>query len=158
MLKKLAALAGAVGTTVVGPMAIDTWQTTRSGVARLLGRGEPARQAGIVASTRDWWTAAGQVMRGRLGQSVPGWRVCTALLLLALVPRLVGLTADLPYMHHPDEPVNLRVIDAMIVNGDANPHFFNYPSLFLTCTLRSTSTGRCWAGSPGSPNQHRSPL
>lgn len=89
MLKKLAALAGAVGTTVVGPMAIDTWQATRSGVARLLGRGEPARQAGIVASARDWRTAVGHVMRG-LGQSVPGWRVCMGLLLLALVPGWSG--------------------------------------------------------------------
>lgn len=34
-------------------------------------------------------------------------------------------------MHHPDEPTNLRVVDAMVVNGDPNPHFFNYPSLFL---------------------------
>jgi hypothetical protein len=32
MLKRLAALAGAVGTTAVGPMATDTWQATRSGV------------------------------------------------------------------------------------------------------------------------------
>lgn len=34
-------------------------------------------------------------------------------------------------MHHPDEPTNLRVIDAMVSSGDPNPHFFNYPSLFF---------------------------
>lgn len=34
-------------------------------------------------------------------------------------------------MHHPDEPTNLRVVDAMVSSGDPNPHFFNYPSLFL---------------------------
>ncbi|MDT7595392.1 MAG: hypothetical protein QOJ06_938 [Pseudonocardiales bacterium] len=143
MLKKLATLAGAVGTTAVGAMATDTWQATRSGVTWLLGRGEPARQAGteaqlddgnaavvVRASARNGRRAPEHVMRG-LGRFVPAWPVCTGLLLLALVPRLVGLTADLPYMHHPDEPVNLRVIDAMVSNGDANPHFFKYPSLFF---------------------------
>ncbi|MBV8996937.1 MAG: hypothetical protein JO287_25280, partial [Pseudonocardiales bacterium] len=140
MLKKLAALAGAVGTTVVRPTAN---QATRSGVAWLLGHGEPARLDGAAAprhhsnaalvataSARDWRPAPSRVLRG-LGQSVPPCRVCAGLLLLALVLRLVGLTTDLPYMHHPDEPVNLRVIDAMVANGDANPHFFNYPSLFF---------------------------
>jgi 4-amino-4-deoxy-L-arabinose transferase-like glycosyltransferase len=142
MLKKLVALAGAVGIMVVGPMAADTRQVTRSGGARLLGRGEPARQAVIgaqrdgnaalvaMASARNGRTAPGHVLRG-LGRSVPARRVCTGLLLLALVLRLVGLTADLPYMHHPDEPVNLQVLDAMVSHGDANPHFFNYPSLFF---------------------------
>lgn len=44
---------------------------------------------------------------------------------------LVTATQDLPYIHHPDEPVNLRVVDEMIEEGDPNPHFFIYPSLFL---------------------------
>lgn len=143
MRKKLAALAGAVGATVVRPVATDAWQATRSGVAWLLGRGEPGRPdetevprdhsiAAPVAtvSIRNWGTAPGRVLRD-IGQSVPAWRMCAGLLLLALVLRLMGLTADLPYIHHPDEPVNLRVIDAMVSNGDADPHFFNYPSLFL---------------------------
>ncbi|MDQ3899347.1 MAG: glycosyltransferase family 39 protein [Actinomycetota bacterium] len=112
-------------------------------MAWLLGRGEPAQpeqseaqrddsNAALVAtaSARNWRTAPSRVLRD-LGQSVPAGRVCAGLLLLALVLRLVGVTADLPYMHHPDEPVNLRVIDAMVSNGDANPHFFNYPSLFF---------------------------
>lgn len=34
-------------------------------------------------------------------------------------------------MHHPDEPVNLRIIDGMIRRSDPNPQFFKYPSLFL---------------------------
>jgi 4-amino-4-deoxy-L-arabinose transferase-like glycosyltransferase len=38
---------------------------------------------------------------------------------------------DLPYMHHPDEPVSLRVVDEMIEEGDPNPHFFTYPSLYF---------------------------
>ena len=145
MLKRLAALAGAVGTIVVGSMATDTWQATRSGVARLLGRGEPARRVVIgaqrdevnaalvaMASARNGRRAQAPVLRG-LGRSVPARRVCIGLLLLALVPRMVGLTADLPYMHHPDEPVNLRVIDAMVPLAN----MFGYVN-----TLRSMSQGR----------------
>jgi 4-amino-4-deoxy-L-arabinose transferase-like glycosyltransferase len=140
MLKKLATLAGAVG---VGSTASDTWQAIRSGVAWLLGHGQPAEPEGstaqgdgsdgalvATASTPSGRTDPGRVRQDR-GQFVPAWRVCAGLLVIGLVPRLVGLTADLPYMHHPDEPVNLRVIDAMVANGDPNPHFFNYPSLFF---------------------------
>lgn len=54
-----------------------------------------------------------------------------AVVALSCLFRVVGLSADLPFMHHPDEPTNLRVVDAMVANGDPNPHFFNYPSLFL---------------------------
>ena len=68
---------------------------------------------------------------GRRRGAGQGALLCGGVLLLALVVRLFGLSADLPVMHHPDEPVNLRVIDAMVANGDPNPHFFNYPSLFL---------------------------
>lgn len=44
---------------------------------------------------------------------------------------LATVTKDLPYIHHPDEPVNLRFINGMIDDGDFNPHFFTYPSLFF---------------------------
>lgn len=40
-----AALAETGSTTLVGSMATDTWQTTRSGMARLFGHGRPGRQA-----------------------------------------------------------------------------------------------------------------
>jgi hypothetical protein len=43
----LAALAGAGGTALVEAMATDAWQATRTGVARLFGRGGPARQTAI---------------------------------------------------------------------------------------------------------------
>ncbi|MGH3755530.1 MAG: hypothetical protein ACRDRP_23115 [Pseudonocardiaceae bacterium] len=79
--------------------------------------------------------------------------VCTGLLLLALVLRLVGLTADLPYMHHADEPVNLRVIDAMVVNGDPNPHFFNYPSLFFSLHAAVSLDGPLLGWIPGLAEQ-----
>src|SRR5215218_5060886 len=57
-------------------------------------------------------------------------RVLLAVLTTALGVRVWGVTAHLPFVHHPDEPTNLRVIGT-IVGGDPNPHFFNYPSLFL---------------------------
>jgi hypothetical protein len=49
MLGELAELASAGGTALVGAMATDAWQATRSGVARLFGRGGPDRQAAIEA-------------------------------------------------------------------------------------------------------------
>lgn len=45
----LAALAGAGGTALVAAMATDAWQATRSGVARLFGRGGPDRQTAVEA-------------------------------------------------------------------------------------------------------------
>lgn len=50
MLGELAVeLAGAGGTALVGAMATDAWQATRSGVAGLFGRGGADRQAAIEA-------------------------------------------------------------------------------------------------------------
>lgn len=54
-----------------------------------------------------------------------------AVLLLALAVRVVGVSADLPYVYNADEPTNLRVVDTMVTNGDGNPRFFNYPSLSI---------------------------
>jgi len=54
-----------------------------------------------------------------------------ALVLVAAPVLLWTANRDLPYVHHPDEPTNLRVVDAMVTNGDLNPHFFHYPSLSL---------------------------
>ncbi|MDQ4092375.1 MAG: glycosyltransferase family 39 protein, partial [Actinomycetota bacterium] len=67
----------------------------------------------------------------RSRRSLPSWSILGGLLVLSVAVRLVGLAADLPFMHHPDEPVNLRIIDGMIRRGDPNPQFFKYPSLFL---------------------------
>lgn len=55
-----------------------------------------------------------------------------AILLVAVGSLWLATAArDLPYMHHPDEPVNLRVFNGMVEDGDLNPHFFIYPSLFV---------------------------
>jgi hypothetical protein len=54
MLGELAtALAGAGGSALVGAMATDAWQATRSGVARLFGRGGLQRQRSIEAQLDD---------------------------------------------------------------------------------------------------------
>ncbi len=53
MLAELAALAAAGGSAVVGAMATDAWEATRSWVAELFGRGGAARQAAIEAQLDD---------------------------------------------------------------------------------------------------------
>jgi 4-amino-4-deoxy-L-arabinose transferase-like glycosyltransferase len=55
--------------------------------------------------------------------------VLVGILILAAGLRLWGAFYDLPYIFHPDEPVNIDSIQNMIVNGDANPHDFRYPAL-----------------------------
>lgn len=59
---------------------------------------------------------------------------------LALVVRAFGLTWGLPnaerfYSYHPDESVN-QIVGAVVhlLQGDFNPHFFNYPSLSIYAT------------------------
>jgi hypothetical protein len=44
--------------------------------------------------------------------------------------RAVFLDFGLPYIYHPDEPNNLRVIQQMLLTHSLNPHRFNYPSLY----------------------------
>jgi 4-amino-4-deoxy-L-arabinose transferase-like glycosyltransferase len=55
--------------------------------------------------------------------------VLLLILLLALVLRLWGAYFDLPYIYHPDEPLNINIIQGMLWTGDLNPHYFDYPSL-----------------------------
>ncbi len=52
-----------------------------------------------------------------------------AILAVALALRLWGAFFDLPYIFHPDEPVNLQIIQGMLASHDPNPHAFLYPSL-----------------------------
>lgn len=49
MWDELVKLAGAGGSALVGAMATDAWQATRSEVARLFGRGGPVRRSVIEA-------------------------------------------------------------------------------------------------------------
>jgi 4-amino-4-deoxy-L-arabinose transferase-like glycosyltransferase len=53
------------------------------------------------------------------------------LLIIALGLRLWGIGFDLPNLYHPDEYVYVNIALNIIKTGDFNPHFFQYPSLFL---------------------------
>lgn len=59
----------------------------------------------------------------------------SAILLLALLLRLWGAFDDLPYVLHPDEPVNLFVIQGMYTRASFDPQYFHYPSLFYDIEL-----------------------
>ena len=68
------------------------------------------------------------------------WLVPAALFALALAVRAVGLTWGLPnaerfYSYHPDESPQ-QIVGAVfsLLQGDPNPHFFNYPSLTVYAT------------------------
>jgi 4-amino-4-deoxy-L-arabinose transferase-like glycosyltransferase len=73
--------------------------------------------------------------RGSGGRRARSWlrshAVLLAILLAALVARVWDVAAQLPVMHHPDEPGNTGLIESIVATGDLNPHFFNYPSLFI---------------------------
>jgi 4-amino-4-deoxy-L-arabinose transferase-like glycosyltransferase len=53
------------------------------------------------------------------------------ILLAALLVRVWGVSYDLPFIYHPDEPVYINIIQNIFKTRDYNPHFFNYPSLFF---------------------------
>ena len=53
------------------------------------------------------------------------------ILLIALAVRIWGVSYDLPYIYHPDEPIYVAISQTILRTGDLNPHFFNYPSLFF---------------------------
>ena len=68
------------------------------------------------------------------------WLAPALLFALALLVRAIGLTWGLPnaqryYSYHPDESVN-QIVGAVVhlLQGDFNPHFFNYPSLSIYAT------------------------
>lgn len=68
------------------------------------------------------------------------WRAPAAIFALALAVRVVGLTWGLPnaqrfYSYHPDESPQ-QIVGAVfhLLQGDFNPHFFNYPSLTVYAT------------------------
>lgn len=54
-----------------------------------------------------------------------------AVLLVALMIRAWGISYDLPYIYHADEPIYATISQNIFRTGDLNPHFFNYPSLFF---------------------------
>jgi hypothetical protein len=60
------------------------------------------------------------------------WIALAIILAAALVLRAAGLAYGLPYVFYPDEAVIVNHAVAF-GTGDLNPHFFNYPSLYMYC-------------------------
>jgi 4-amino-4-deoxy-L-arabinose transferase-like glycosyltransferase len=54
-----------------------------------------------------------------------------AITLVALGLRVWKANWSLPFVPHPDEPAIMNVVLRMLRNGDPNPHFFYYPSLWI---------------------------
>lgn len=52
-------------------------------------------------------------------------------ILIALLLRIWGINADLPYIYHPDEPVPIGISLRMFKTGDMNPRFYHWPSLLF---------------------------
>lgn len=59
------------------------------------------------------------------------WILAVVILFIAIGIRLWGVSYDLPYIFHPDEPWPLRIGYQMLTTGDMNPHFFDWPSLSI---------------------------
>ena len=66
--------------------------------------------------------------------------------MLATVLRVVFLDWGLPYIYHPDEPINIAIIHKMISNSDFDPHFFLYPSLLYNINLPGQYLVKWWDG------------
>jgi len=60
------------------------------------------------------------------------WAALSALFVLALVARVWGVRFGLPdYVYHPDEHALVERATAILRTGDYNPHWFNYPTLYI---------------------------
>jgi 4-amino-4-deoxy-L-arabinose transferase-like glycosyltransferase len=55
--------------------------------------------------------------------------------LIAISARIWGISYDLPYIYHPDEPWPIRIAHHMLGTGDLNPHFFDWSSFVLYTNL-----------------------
>src|SRR5262249_46868509 len=96
---------------------------------------------------------AGWAVRGTLGQNwAPPWpkRSTTALglglaLLMAAMLRFWALGSGLPFSPGVDEPEIMERAVRMIKTGDFNPHFFDYPALYMYLEA-AASTLRFLAG------------
>jgi 4-amino-4-deoxy-L-arabinose transferase-like glycosyltransferase len=65
----------------------------------------------------------------------PGWLGVTLILAGGAVLRFWNITAGLPYRIGVDEPVIASHAVQMMKSGDFNPHFFDYPALYIYVQL-----------------------
>lgn len=49
--------------------------------------------------------------------------------IVAVIVRVPGMVNGLPYVRHPDEPINYLVTHRMVAGPTLLPHFYDYPSL-----------------------------
>lgn len=70
-------------------------------------------------------------MKKYLAEDTLRWLAPGAILVLALGLRLWGIWWNLPYVDHPDEGVIVDHAIAFLKTGDLDPHFFNWPSLYM---------------------------
>jgi len=63
----------------------------------------------------------------RISRRERAWFVAVGV--VAVVLRVPAVFVGLPYLSHPDEPVNLAVARRMVAERSLNPRFFDYPSL-----------------------------
>lgn len=90
-------------------------------------------------------TGGGRRARYRTAAALAG------VLALALGLRLWGLSASLPCVYHPDEPVNARVMRTMVLERDPLPHFYDYPSLSYYINAAAYVPYRLMTGKGGTP-------
>jgi len=64
-------------------------------------------------------------------KSYLSWLLLGLLLTIAFIIRAGGATFGFPLLTHPDEFYVFDAAHRMIETGDPDPHFFNYPSLYL---------------------------
>jgi hypothetical protein len=72
--------------------------------------------------------------------------LAVSLLGVAAALRLVFLNWGLPYIYHPDEPINMVILHRMIAESDLNPGFFRYPSLLYYLNLPGQYFVKWWDG------------
>ena len=72
-----------------------------------------------------------------------------AMLVAGAAIRAYGSNFGLPYVYHPDEPAIVDVALRIERTGDFNPHWFNYPSLYMYVQFGIIVLMRAWAGLHG---------
>jgi 4-amino-4-deoxy-L-arabinose transferase-like glycosyltransferase len=104
--------------------------STDSGLAaEELPSGGPAEAGG--AAVDETGPSGASSRRGRLLHRLRRHGVILTILAGATLARVWDLAAHLPQLYHPDEPGNIGLIESMVATGDLDPHFFNYPSLYM---------------------------
>lgn len=82
-------------------------------------------KVGIVALERIGMPLANVLRRNGTMVVLGGIRIT------AFMIRIAGTAFGLPYTHHRDEMATVQKALTMPQTGDYNPHFFDYPTLYI---------------------------